>query len=104
MEKNEGLNTDDLVRVVEYSSKLLYEEKYIEAIELFYPYAIKGVTEAEAMIGLAYMIDGTSPDFQKAEDFLIAAANKGNSVAAHNLGTLYCVNGGGGGVGTILVS
>lgn len=65
-------------------------ESYEEAFNTLLPCADAGVMDAEAIIGLLYMLGlGTSRDLLQAIKFLTSAAEKGSGVAAHNLGTLH---------------
>ena len=66
------------------------QEKYEEAFSLLLPCAEAGFLDAEAAIGLLYMLGmGVPRDLYQAIELLERAAEKGSGVAAHNLGTLY---------------
>ena len=68
----------------------LEQENYSAAYSALLPCAEASILEAEASVGLLYMLGlGTTRDLNRAIKYLTNAANKGSGSAAHNLGTLY---------------
>lgn len=65
-------------------------EKYEEAYRLLLPLAEDGVPKAQACLGSLYQLGlGVERNILEAIRWLKLAAEQGEGVAAHNLGTIY---------------
>lgn len=80
----------DLASQLKIGQEALEQESYEAAYAALLPCAEAGILEAEATVGVLYMLgQGTPRDLVKAINLLTRAAEKGSGIAAHNLGTLY---------------
>jgi hypothetical protein len=80
----------NLKLALQAGKEFLDQEDYEAAFRTLIPCAEAGIVEAEAEVGLLYMLGlGTHRDLRKAVIFLKRAVDNGSGVAAHNLGTLY---------------
>ena len=65
-------------------------EDYEKALSLILPLVEKSVPEALSLLGVMYQLGtGVERDGLKAVEILNKAIDLGDSVAAHNLGTIY---------------
>lgn len=80
----------DLNLALQKGKEFLEKEDYKAALLSLIPCADAGIVEAEAAVGVLYMLGQGAPrDLQQAIRYLKRAADKGSGMAAHNLGTLF---------------
>jgi TPR repeat protein len=80
----------EVENVVRRCRALIESEAYADALKELAPLAQQGQIEACSMIGALLMMGlGCPRDLTSAVKYLEFAANRGNALAAHNLGTLY---------------
>jgi len=95
--ENRMLHTKELVmdklekQLSETFDALLYED-YAKALSILTPLVERNVPDALSMLGIMHQLGrGVPKDILKAVTLLKKAYEKGDGVAAHNLGAIYAI-------------